>query len=821
MPSPVTGPTVSAALAAGLIVALLCLVAPAGPLAGSPAAAQETVVDATVEPEELIPDISLLLSGATVEDPEALVESLESIDGVVHAAVESPGGPDPLVHLALDEGSGRARPVQVVADQAEAVVAQQSTGSSEISAGGSALVDREMVGRYGRSANALVWLGLVVGALFALVIGWRRGIAVAVSVAAAVLAAGRIGLQAAGPHDGTMATSALPGALAGLVVAVAVAYRLVIWFRVPSVDDGATRIERAVTDLGPELVLVGAGLIATSLLVEPLNPGRSPVTVVTVGAIVGAIVVLALLAPALAVLVGDQKAPRAHLLPLWVPDGRDLPLPILGLATLALVILSIASLGRTGGPLPGVGDLAENGEPRLVADAQARFGGDPTDGMVALAPDATAADFAGWSASVAELADVAWVDLGTTRLTSTGPVDVDPSALLSSPSQPDVAVIVPAVSPRSTEGQALVDGIGSVPLAGGPAQLIGEAAVSAGVAGSRGTVLAAIALLALAGAVSIVALTGNKALALVGFGLRLLGGAAVVGLHNLAAGDPSTASALTALAVVGVGSALSEAELVRRLEHESEPAAPETNGSPPPVGPVPGPLGSNPGQFGAAGVLAAAVGGLVIALAGPLGGGPGTMRLGIALLLAGLVEVIVGAGLLRPALLGQRSAYQTAARPFRVAVHGRSTGDPQAETPPDDDPVWREVVVDLLQTEFWLQTEPEGAQLDLVFAADTPVHRQAALRHANLVGSGLRVVGRSPELRSLRTVRDRLPVILTVTVDHPESQLLDREGHVVGVRRPERRVGRLWLTTGSDGSHRIVESVEMGTTPLGDGSADA
>jgi hypothetical protein len=815
---------VIASAAVALLASLLAVAAV------TPAAARSGPrPDRPIEPVEVIPDVTLLTVGGPIVDPAALVDRLEAIDGVVGASIDQGGEGDHLIHLALAEGADRAIPLDVVVDRASEAVTAEVDGVRAVEPGGSAIVDRHLVDRFDRSAGSLAWFGLVVGVGLGLVFGLRRGALVAVAIALAVVAAGSIGRQVAGGFDATMGTTALPAALAGLVVAAALAYRLLVWFQRPSGADGAARIERAVVDLGPELVLLGAGLGASALIVEPLNPGRSAVTTAVVGAVVAAVVVLALVAPALAVLGPERPGPLAGLLPLSAPDGRDLPLPMVAIAVLVLTVVSAAALGQVGGDLLAVDELDDSSGPARVAEAQARRGGDPTEALAAVAPEAsTSGDFAGWATLVAERSEVAWVDLGAERLTATGSVDLDPSALLTSPDLPGVAVIVPAVSPRSVEGQALVERVTSIPLAGGEPRFLGPAADTAGVAGSRTPVLVAIGLMAAASGLAALALTGNGALAALAAGLRLVGGGATVGLHNLISSDPSTSSALTALVAVGLGGMLAEFELVRRLDHESEAVVPRPGATALPVGtgddievrpdpspgPVPGPRSANAGQYGALGLAALAVAGLVLALVAPIGGGPGTFRLGVAIVLGALVELVAGTAVVRPALLGQRAAYQTAARPLRVALHGRSTGDPQAGTPPDDDPLWREVAIDLIQTEFWLQSEPERAQLDLVFEADTPVHRQAAGRNASLVGSGLRVVGRTPELRSLRTVRDRLPVIVTVTVDHPESQLVDREGKVVGIRRPERRIGRLWLGIGPDGGYRIVESIELGAVPL-------
>lgn len=789
-----------------LLVAALLLAAPS-----APAAAQETTAPTA---DDLIPDVTLLLVGLAIDEPEALAADLGAVDGVRRAVVDDGASPDAIVHLALDESSS-GRPLAAVVDRARAVVAEAHPGTV-VEVGGAAVVDRTLADRFARSARWLALLAAALGLLLGWFDGWRRGLAVAAGCGVAVLAATSIGGQAAGSFDGSMASTALPAALAGLVLAVALAARLLVWFRSPTGSDGAARIQAAVVALGPELVLVFAGLVAVSLIVEPFNPGRSAVTVATIGAAVAAIVVLAIVAPALSLTARPTELGNGPI-PVLAPDGRDLPLPVVALAAVALAIVSVAAFGRVGGDLVAVGQLDGDASEAMVAEAQSRRGGDPTRALVADAAGASEVDFTGWVSASAERPEVAWIDLGLRRYTAAGVAELAPTASFTADAPADLALVVPAVSPRSVAGQALAERLLAVPLAGDGPVLAGEGSVAADLVGSRTPILVALLGLAAASAIAVVAIVGNRALALVAFGLRLLGGAAAVGLLNLISTEPSMAAVLTLLTVVTIGSSLAELELLRWLDDESDFALPGTEGPDPWA--LPGPRHATPGQYGAIGLAALGLGGLVVAVVAAAGGGPGTGRLGLALLAAVVIELVVAVAVLRPAVLGQRAAFQTAARPLRTIVHGRSSGDPEAETPPDDDLAWREVVTDLVETEFWLQTEPERANLDSVFIADTPVHRQAAERHANLVRSGLRVVGRNPELRSLRTVRERQPVILTVTVDHPTSQLLDQSGRVVGVRHAERRVGRLWLAPASGGGHRIIESIEMGSGPL-DGDAD-
>lgn len=786
--------------------------------------------------DELVPDVTLAAVGADPEDPQAvaqdLVDRMQRVDGVLRATVDPSIAPDLLVHLTLADGSG-ARPLDAVtADARSALI--EALPAAEVLTGGTTIEDQALSRRFDRSAGAVAWVAALAGLALGAVFGWRRGAAAGVTLGLAVMFAGGLGRQLAGEFDGTMASTAFPAALAGLVVAVTLTARLLVWFRRPIGDDGADRIRRAIADLGPELAVLLAGAIATSLLVDLLGPGRSALTVATTGAVVATAVVLAVLVPALTLLEDDEEGPAAHLAPVDVLDGRELPLLVVALGVVGLAVLSVAATGRLAGPLLDGSHLDQSGEPARVTELAARAGGDPTGALVAFADGAAAADFEAWIETAAQRSGVGWIDTGSRRVTATGPVDVADSALLVPADRADVAVVVLSVPPRSAEGQLVPERLAAVAASGQHPQFAGTAAVSGDLAGSRTPVLVTIVALAVIGAAGAQVLTGNRAVALTSFLLRLGGGGATVGLYNLVAGDPTMAEALTLLAAVGLGSLLSEFEVLRRFDIESDPsplhelldpAAADGHRAPSPA------IGEgNPGQFGVAGLVVLGVAGLAVVFVAPFGGGPGAGRLGVALLLAGAVEIAVGAMMLRPALLAQGPAFHTAVRPLRVALHGRSIGEPAGGTPPDDDPGWRRVVGELLEAEFRFQIEPERAELSKVFVADTPVHRQAVEHHVNLARSGLRIVGRSPRLRSLRTIRHHSPVTLAVTVDHPGRQLLDPEGHVVGVRRPERRSGWLWLTFGTDGVYRIAESVERGAElldeestaqPAADDGADA
>jgi hypothetical protein len=184
-------------------------------------------------------------------------------------------------------------------------------------------------------------------------------------------------------------------------------------------------------------------------------------------------------------------------------------------------------------------------------------------------------------------------------------------------------------------------------------------------------------------------------------------------------------------------------------------------------------------------------------------------RLAIVMVVGIVIEVVVGAWLLRPGLLGSRAISHFAAQPVRTALRALA-GDP-AE---NGQQAWAGVVDYLLHVEFSFQTDARSAMLDRVYLPGTAVHRQASEHQDSLISADLRIVGRSPQLRSVREVSGADPVTVAVTVDHPVRQLVDRSGKIVGVRKPERRSVMLWLVPMSDGSYRIADSVELGSIPL-------
>ncbi len=127
------------------------------------------------------------------------------------------------------------------------------------------------------------------------------------------------------------------------------------------------------------------------------------------------------------------------------------------------------------------------------------------------------------------------------------------------------------------------------------------------------------------------------------------------------------------------------------------------------------------------------------------------------------------------------------------------------------DPQWRRVVQGLLRAEFSFQNDPANAELSTVFVEDTPVFNELVEHNVALRSNGFRVVGKGPRLVKAQAVDSSSPVTVAITVDHPERRLVDRDGRLLGVRRPERRQGMLWLAQDPSGRYRIAEAVDLGT----------
>jgi hypothetical protein len=798
------------------------------------ASAQTAADGRRLEPPAAIPAVALIVDGLGPDVVVDLIAELESVAGVTRVTSDGVGGDETVFYLSSSAGldadgrgggeGGFERSIDAVVTDARRVIGAAAPDATVL-AGGSAVADQALAARYRRvvavAAVVAALVGLALGAAF----GRRRGLLVAVVLPLVVGCGAAIGSQLGGPFDGRLTTTALPGGLTALVAATIVAVRLLVWFRQPLGADGAERIRNSVADLAAEFALAIAGLAVVALIVEFLDPGRSSSTVICAAAAVAVVLTSAVLAPILAVLpaepTGRARRPSVAV-PVSLPDGRDFPLLVLGGVVAALVAISAFALAGPGMGLLDVDRLSPDDEAAVVASKLAVAGGDATTGVLVRKPnDVSVEAFQRWASVVVEQPEIEFVDLTSGRLTSTGPVDVADTTVLVPPTERgrDWAVVVLNISPRSEAGQRSIDLLTEPSLLGRAPVVAGYGADASDRAGSPATVLVAIVALAAVAGLAIQVLTQSRSLAVVAFALRLVAGGATVGVYRLMAPGATVAETMIVLSIMALGGVLIQLEFTAigrgGYRMAALPGLEQADRRPGDDEVEP-----NAGQYAAFGLATLGAAGLGMALAGPFLDAPDIGRLSLGLVAVVVIELLSGAMLLTPALLGQRGAFHTAVRPVRVAIHS-AVERPDPESTGAGDPTWKRVVEDLVQAEFRLQSIPADADLDTVFVPDTPLYRQAATHHENLARADLRIVGRRPRLRSIKPVSGRSPATLTVTVDHPERHLVARDGTVVGVRKAERRSGVLWLSEAADGSYRIAESVELGSVPLPPADEDA
>lgn len=792
-----------AAVAVSTVSAVLgTLLVPGMPASASAPVPAQFVSDPDLA-APLLPEVSLLVTDAyrplDEDGRRSISGELGAIDGVTRVSatpVPQPGSSTDLsvFYLTLEATISSGADVDVVVAAASAAILAE-VPSARVLVGGAATIDGAVAQQFGAPLLVLVVVAAAVGLALGVVFGWQRGLVGAVTLTLSVFAGAVIGRQAGGEFDGSLASTAIPGAVAALVVGTGGLTRLLYWFRNPAGADGAEKIRRAVRSVLPEYGLVVAVAAIGAMGVGPLDPGPTPLTPLAVGAAVAAAIQFGMTAPALTLLTSARES-NPNLLPFSVPDGRDLPLLVISGVVAFLVALSLVGLRQPESGRFGLADLGRDHEAAVVAETLRVGGGDASSAVIAI-PSAVAGpdDVTEWAEATAELTTVEWVQVGPTRFTS-----VDASALTQdqAPLDPEiggVAVVVPVAATGSALAAQMLQDVSAVPLVGGPPILVGPTVDAASVEGDRLTVAAAVVLLAVAGAGAVRLISGSTGHAVVALVLRLLGGGAVLGLFGVMGRDATAATIVTVVGAGAIAATLIDLEFVsgrRRWGPGADQSRP------------------TPAQAGIVGLLALGLGALGLAVLSPLQSAPAVGLAAVVLLPALVLELTVGALLLRPALLGQGPAFHTAVRPFRVALHSGLA----REAIGGEDPQWRPVIEALVQAEFELQSAPVDAVLSNVFVPDTPLYRQAAAHHATLAGAGLRILGAHPQLQTVRSVGKSGAITVAVTVDHPARHLVDGNGTVVGTRRAERRSGMLWLSRGEDGAFRIAESVELGSARL-------
>lgn len=762
-----------------------------------------------VADERLVPD--LVVQVASSSDVEAELRSVA--DGLsrlvpVEAVVDDgTGAPAPGLLVWLAEGSEEAGLGAVTA------FAESHEASERITVGGR-LADNAAL--HDRVARTLVTVTLLMAAVVGCLVGWlvrpAHGALVGVSLLAAGLVASAVGSSGAVGFDGSLITTPLVAVLAGLLVSAYLSLRLLDWFARPDGDDLADMIRRSIASLGMELVMAGASLVVAAALLQIIGPGRSVAAPAFLGALVAVLLTLALVAPGLAALEGagrpaeppvvDARREAVRTVFGTRPNGRDFPIAVI--LAFGFVFGFLALVAISSSTEPRLVDGADRTDADVVALRQRldATGGDPTVAVLARFPAGTdQMAKATWLQRVSELPNVGRVDTALSRTIAGETTDLEQSVLsplstlVDGDEAPTHALVVPLVSGRSDAAVALVDGIRAVE---GPVEAdLSGVPVDAGLAGERdrSVVWVTIITLTVVAGVAVFGLTGDWTLAAIVAALRLLDAMALVGLYHLVVGAVSGPELLTVVMVTAIGSSLFEFGVLRLLLRGSAATGDD-------------PLSNALDLEGWPAAVAMAA--LAVAGLGLVGAGVGPVsRFGVLLALTLLVELIVGFWLLRPAILGARAVNAAAIRTVRDALRSLA-GVGVAQ---DDEARLHAAVSSLLLAEFQFQADPGVANMEDVFVPNTPLFRNAVDHHRNLAQAGLRITGRSPQLRDLQVVSLENRSTVNVTVDHPIRQLIDHSGKVVGVRKPERRTMMLWLDEGRWG-YRIADSVELGAQTL-------
>ena len=790
------------------------------------------------------PDAVVLVTSGASEDAEVLAKEIGDLSGVAWTGIDVTTGNQPLVLAGFTEAAGDTpyRAIDSIAKRfgADASTEAGDSGSSDEAgsneagaeeakaiAGGRIAIDDQISSKIGGAITIGVVLGaLVLGAGVFLFYGWPRGVVAGAALFAAVALARVVASRAVAFFDGSTAVTGIPAALVAAVVSTWLVLRMLRWFNNAKGDDQAERIRYAVMSVAYEIGLLIAGLTVLSLLGAPFEPARAIGFVVLASTVASAMVTLAIVPAVLSVFdeagppfdlptsdpeTGESGTPFVQLLPFGeVPSdeslistsGRRLKLIFVGGCGLVLALLAFATIKSTDNStlLDGRSLSASSAIDTELADS----GGDPTSAIVAVFP--TGADQQAkqeWLATVSDLDAVGRVDSADGRFVSGKLVTEDPTVIgipdvaIGVDEAPVYALVVPAVSPRSPAGQQLVADVAAidvgmeVEMAGQPVDAVRAAERD------RSTVWASVILLALVGGAAAMILTGDVMLAGAVFGLRLLEAAAVAGIVHLLVGEVAGGELQVVMFVALTASSLFELGFLNQITEGREQT--DTTEL----------LDATTISEGIAAMAALGVA-LMVSFGLLFSGLSVISRLGIVAAVAFVLHSVLGLWLLGPAVLGNRSANHLAERPVK-AVMAALDGGAVAESVRAH---WVAVTGQLLLDEFGFQADPAEADLDVVFVAGSALHREAAQQHGSLVKAGLRVVGRAPQLRSLRVVEQGPPTGLAITVDNPVRQLLDATDNIVGVRKAERRSVLLWMAEGDDGGYRIADSVELGVEAL-------
>ncbi len=836
-----------------------------------------------VEPGDL-PDVTLLVgaAGADVSRPiqQDLLPALRALDGVHSVATEQALSGRQAVYISIDDSADGE-----LLSTVSATVADVMPGTPAL-VGGRAVADRDLLDRLNRSLLvAIAPVMILLAVMVTVSVGGRYGLAVAASVALSTLVSGLLGAQSVGRFDGSLATTGVPAVLAGVLVSSVLAFRLLEWFKHPQGEDQADSIRSAIRHILPELALLIGGLIGAALLLEIVGASRTPAVGVATGAIVAAVITFAVLPSMLATLPRVPDEDDYRLFRLHLPDGRDVPTPILAGFGIFLLCLGAFATRMPNGALLDESALPSGVTSRTVAETLGETGGDPTSAILATLGTADGSvrpeQVSAWARAVSDMPSVGWVESSTGRYVG-GSLVVAAQADRFVQDDAILAVVTPNVGARSLGARELTEMVQNVDVPGLEIALSGvpsDAVIAADT--GNGLLILLVVALAFGGAIAAFVIVRSRKTAIIVALMRLVGVGGALGVYSVVVGDATSGELLLVALVVSLGVGLFELGVLRRLSiqqssiDDAMAADPLLLDSAERAGFEQSDIANErmtdairtEGRAAVVGMSIVAVCGMGM-LASDL---EIARRLGIGLAAVMIVELLIGTWLLRPALLGERLFYvsfldadaagrrdpvtvglaaaaATGDTPSVPSVHEallaadgvgtaqvldvtggsevlenrRSTDRPDDERSPlgslsmlNDrpllDPQWRRVVQGLLRAEFSFQNDPANAELSTVFVEGTPVFDELVEHNRALRSNGFRVVGKGPRLVKAQAVDASSPVTIAIAVDHPERRLLDRDGRLLGVRRPERREGMVWLAQDPSGRYRIAEAVDMGT----------
>lgn len=622
-------------------------------LAGSALAAIDTPRPITAdafsssawEPTEL-PDVAVTLTNVSADDPALerfVIPALRDINGVsaVVGEVADSGRVALYVSLAPD-ASDRVLP-------AIERTLEEAFPQAQVSMGGRAVADRDLLDRLNRGTIvAVVPVVLLLTILVAAALGIRVGLAAGGTVGLSSLLGGLVGSRLAGPFDGSLGTTAVPAVLVAVLVSSVLTFRLLDWFKTPREEEPADAIRTSITHLLPEAGLLFGGLIASAIMLELAGSARTPAAVVAVGGLFAGLVTFGTLPFMLATQGPLPDEDDYKLFKFNMPDGRDLPLAALAGLTCFLLCLGLFAVRVPSSELLDESALAPGVTSRRVSEQLTELGGDPTSSILAEIP-ANVGDqaIADWSRSTSSLATVGWIETSTGRYAAGNLVSAPASSANFVTDEATLAIITPTVTPRSSAAQDLV---AQLPETAPSFDLaLSGVAVDALDVSAQGIshLWILVLLLSVAGGLAVLLLVNDLMMAILSFGLRLVGTAALLGVYYLVASDVGGVDLQIAALIFSVGVGLFEIGFLRRIRDDVS-AAMDTVDDHTDV------VSQAFRREGGAAMLGLGV--TALCGLGFVANDLGTARqLGLAVAAGVVIELLIGTWLLRPAVLGERA----------------------------------------------------------------------------------------------------------------------------------------------------------------------